>query len=46
VLAALGILALFLGYIMGQKDAQRNEDDFLKSLISYARGGKHPDIKE
>lgn len=44
-LVALGILGLFLGYAMGQKDAQRNEDDFLKSLLSYVRGGKRPDIK-
>lgn len=38
VIAALGILALYLGYIMGQKDAQKNEDQFLESLIGRVRG--------
>lgn len=32
-LAVLGLLALFLGYGLGQKDAQRNEDRFMNSLI-------------
>lgn len=38
VLAALGILAMFLGYIMGQTDAKRNEDNFLQSLRAKVRG--------
>lgn len=39
---ALGILALFLGYIMGQKDAKKNEDRFLESLRDTVRLNKRP----
>lgn len=35
--AALGILALFLGYLMGQRDAKKNEDNFLESLRDTVR---------
>lgn len=37
-LAAIGMLAMFLGYIMGQRDGQKHEDDFVKSLIGFVRG--------
>lgn len=41
-LAALGILAMFLGYILGQKDAQRNEDRFMQSLLEVMAISKRP----
>lgn len=37
VLAGLGILALFLGYLLGQKDAKKNEDRFLASLLDRSK---------
>lgn len=40
--AALGILALFLGYILGQRDAKKNEDNFLESLRDSVRLSKRP----
>lgn len=39
---ALGILALFLGYIMGQRDAKKNEDNFLESLRDRVGLSKRP----
>lgn len=41
LLVGLGILALFLGYILGQRDAAKEEDDFLRSLVAQVRGEKH-----
>lgn len=41
VLAGLGILAMFLGYILGQKDAKKNEDNFLESLRDSVRLSKN-----
>lgn len=32
-LAGLGFLAMLAGYSFGQKDAQRNEDNFMRSLL-------------
>lgn len=40
--AALGILALFLGYLLGQRDAKKNEDRFLESLLDSVRLSKRP----
>lgn len=40
VLAGLGMLALYLGFILGHKSAERSEDKFLKSLVSVIRSGK------
>ena len=40
--AALGILALFLGYLLGQRDAKKNEDKFLESLLDSVRLSKRP----
>lgn len=34
VLAALGVLALFLGYYFGYRDANKDEDKFLRGLLS------------
>lgn len=36
-LAALGILAMFIGYVLGQRDAKKNEDDFLEGLLDMAK---------
>jgi hypothetical protein len=41
VLAALGLLLLFLGYILGHKDAERHEKNFLRGLLHEIRRGKH-----
>jgi hypothetical protein len=41
VLAALGILLAFLGYILGHKDAERQEKDFLGGVLRELRRGKH-----
>ncbi len=38
VLTILGILALYIGYILGQRDAQKYDNRILKGLISRARG--------
>jgi len=40
VLSVLGILALFLGYVMGQKDAEKNEKRFLASMVDNLRRNK------
>lgn len=37
VLAGLGLLALFLGYLLGQRDADKNENEFLASLLDAAK---------
>lgn len=37
-LAVLGILALYCGYILGQKDSEKYQNKVLKGLIGRARG--------
>lgn len=42
VLAALGVLALWLGYILGYKGAERNEARSLRNMLDLLKGGgKH-----
>lgn len=42
VLAALGVLALWLGYILGYKGAERNEVRSLRNMLDMLKGGgKH-----
>lgn len=42
-IAALGMLAMFIGYSLGQKDAQRNEDKFLEGLLDATHVRKRSD---
>jgi hypothetical protein len=37
VIAAVGIFAMFFGYILGRKDAERNQRGFYRSLLAAAR---------
>lgn len=42
-LALLGIIALFVGYYLGHKDAEKQEENFLGKMLDYAKTGKRPD---
>jgi hypothetical protein len=42
-LAALGLIALLVGYYIGHRDAERNEKRFLGNMLNYAKTGKRPD---
>lgn len=41
VLAALGVLALWIGYILGYKGAERNETRSLRNMLDMLKAGKH-----
>lgn len=38
LVAVLGILAMFFGYVLGRRDAERYQQGFTKSLVAFARG--------
>jgi hypothetical protein len=42
-LVILGVIALLVGYAIGYKDAEKEEQHFLGNMLDYLKSGKRPD---